>query len=106
LSSIATVRRTPAALLVMLQGSSAACGRSDARRAPQFVKAVGKSCGGVSLVPDLVVDPKRGSDGAAAGGEAVVVELQQVVRGRDEPPFASAGRPAPPLEASDRGGST
>src|ERR687892_73818 len=34
--------------------------------------------------------------------EAVVVELEQVVRGRDEPPFASAGRSASALEASDR----
>src|SRR3954447_1332086 len=35
------------------------------------------------------------------GSESVVVELQQVVRGRDEPPFASACGPASPLEASD-----
>src|SRR3954454_14316276 len=35
------------------------------------------------------------------GSEAVVVELQQVVRGRDEPPFASACGPAAALEASD-----
>jgi hypothetical protein len=57
-------------------------------------------------VPDLVGDaivgatarpPVSGGD----GGEAVVVELEQVVGCRDEPPFASAGRPAAALEASD-----
>jgi hypothetical protein len=36
------------------------------------------------------------------GSEAVVVELKQVVRRHDEPPFASAGRPVTALDASDR----
>src|SRR5688572_14215827 len=73
----------------------------------RWTEAVGKSRGGVSLVPDLVgganvvaMAPPRVS--GRDGSEAVVVELQQVVRRRDEPPFASAGRPASALEASDR----
>lgn len=36
------------------------------------------------------------------GGEAVVVELEQVVRGCDESPFAAAGGSAAALEAFDR----
>src|SRR3954468_15089347 len=37
-----------------------------------------------------------------ACGQLVAVELEEVVGGGDEPPFASAGRPAAALEASDR----
>jgi hypothetical protein len=48
----------------------------------------------------------RGDDAARVSGgdgsEPVVVELQQVVRRRDEAPLASARRPASALEASDR----
>src|SRR5215211_5661707 len=36
------------------------------------------------------------------GGDPVVVELHEVVRRRDQAPFASAGGSAPALEAFDR----
>src|SRR4051794_1493794 len=45
--------------------------------------------------------PRRSASGRV-GGDAVVVELVEVVGGGDEPPFASACRSAAALEASDR----
>jgi hypothetical protein len=45
------------------------------------MEAVGKSCGGVSLVPDLVLEPNAGATAPPRasgrdGSEAVVVELE------------------------------
>src|SRR3954468_17022650 len=56
-----------------------------------IVEAVGKSRGGVSLAPDLVsgaivgATVRRRASGQH-GGEAVAVELEQVVGCRDDPP--------------------
>jgi hypothetical protein len=53
----------------------------------------------ISAAPPAARRPSRSW---CRGGEAVVVELQQVVGRGDEPPFAAAGGSAAALEAFDR----
>src|SRR4051812_17733323 len=104
------MRRMPSAFAGAPSGSAPRSSAGSCRSAPRRAAEIRRGCREI---------PRRrrscrfwwamGTWGATARpcasgrgvGEAVVVELQEVVGGRDEPPFASACGPASALEASD-----
>jgi hypothetical protein len=66
-------------------------------------KSVGRSSDGAAVnpaAPPAGLGRRRRSE--CRGGESVVVELEQVVGGRDQSPLAAAGGAAAALEAFDR----